>query len=239
MGLVRYLAGLLFIIAVPVALVTTTVRILANEPRVYEYAIDEFDATQTTGIARDELLRAGGELRDYFNNDEDEIFVRVEKDGAPIRLFTDRETIHLRDVKTLMTKSFRVQEAAVIFVLAYVVAVFIWARESSLRVLAKQLLLSVLLSLAIIGGVGVFFATGFDQSFDQFHRIAFDNDFWQLDPSRHHLIQMFPEAFWEDAILWGGLAALAQLGALALLSATYLGLTRRSAEPHDLTSGQP
>ena len=239
MGLVRYLAGLLFIIAVPVALVTTTVRILANEPLVYEYAIDEYDATQTTGIARDELLRAGGELRDYFNNDEDEIFVRVEKDGAPIRLFTDRETIHLRDVKALMTKSFRVQEASVIFVLAYVVAVFIWARESSLRVLAKQLLLSVLLSLAIIGGVGAFAFTGFHESFDQFHRIVFDNDFWQLDPSRDRLIQMFPEPFWEKTILWGGFAVLAQLGALALLSAAYLGLTRRPAEPRDLTGGQP
>ena len=239
MGLVRYLVGLLFIIAVPVALVTTTVRILANEPLVYEYAIDEYDAMQTTGIARDELLRAGSELRNYFNNDEDEIFVRVERDGSPIRLFNDRETIHLRDVKNLMIKNFRVQEASVIFVLTYVVAVFIWARESSLRILAKQLLLSVLLSLAIIGGVGAFAFTGFHESFDQFHRIVFDNDFWQLDPSRDRLIQMFPEPFWEDAILWGGLAVLAQLGALALLSATYLGLTRRSAEPQDLTSGQP
>ena len=239
MGLVRYLVGLLFIIAVPVALVTTTVRILANEPLVYEYAIDEYDAMQTTGIARDELLRAGSELRNYFNNDEDEIFVRVERDGSPIRLFNDRETIHLRDVKNLMIKNFRVQEASVIFVLTYVVAVFIWARESSLRILAKQLLLSVLLSLAIIGGVGAFAFTGFHESFDQFHRIVFDNDFWQLDPSRDRLIQMFPEPFWEDAILWGGLAVLAQLGALALLSATYLGLTRRSAEPHDLPSGQP
>ena len=239
MGLVRYLVGLLFIIAVPVALVTTTVRILANEPLVYEYAIDEYDAMQTTGIARDELLRAGSELRNYFNNDEDEIFVRVERDGSPIRLFNDRETIHLRDVKNLMIKNFRVQEASVIFVLTYVVAVFIWARESSLRILAKQLLLSVLLSLAIIGGVGAFAFTGFHESFDQFHRIVFDNDFWQLDPSRDRLIQMFPEPFWEDAILWGGIAVLAQLGALALLSATYLGLTRRSAEPHDLTSGQP
>ena len=239
MGLVRYLVGLLFIIAVPVALVTTTVRILANEPLVYEYAIDEYDAMQTTGIARDELLRAGSELRNYFNNDEDEIFVRVERDGSPIRLFNDRETIHLRDVKNLMIKNFRVQEASVIFVLTYVVAVFIWARESSLRILAKQLLLSVLLSLAIIGGVGAFAFTGFHESFDQFLRIAFDNDFWQLDPSRDRLIQMFPEPFWENAILWGGLAVLAQLGTLALLSATYLGLTRRSAEPHDLTSGQP
>ena len=237
MGLVRYLAGLLFIIAVPVALVTTTVRVLANEPRVYEYAIDEFNAPQTTGIARAELLRASSELRAYFNNDEDEIFIRVEKDGAPIRLFTDRETIHLRDVKNLMTMAFRVQEAAVIFVLVYVVAVFIWAREGSLRVLAKQLLLSGLLSLAIIGVVGVIAVTGFDQASDQFHRFAFDNDFWQLDPSRHHLIQMFPEAFWEDVSLLGGLAALVQLGTLALLSAIYLGVTRRSAGPHDLASG--
>ncbi len=31
---------------------------MANEARVYRYAIDEYDAVAKTGIARDELIRA-------------------------------------------------------------------------------------------------------------------------------------------------------------------------------------
>lgn len=228
MGLVRYAAALAFIIAVPVALITTNVRIVINAPALYEYATDEYNTTRTTGLERDELLRASGELVDYFNSDEDEIFIRVQKDGNPTRLFDDQETAHLRDVKTLLVSSFRIQEATVMFILAYIVAVFIWARESSLRALAQQLFMSCALSLAILGGVGGLVFANFHQSFDQFHYIAFDNDLWRLDSSRQALIQMFPDGFWQDVTLWTSVATAVEFGALALLSLAYLGLTRHS-----------
>ncbi|OGO51540.1 MAG: hypothetical protein A2148_01285 [Chloroflexi bacterium RBG_16_68_14] len=231
MGFVRQIAALLFIIALPIALITTNVRIAVNEPRLYEYVADRYDTPATTGIAREELLRASAALRAYYNNDEESIFVRVQKDGEPISLFNPRETAHLRDVKTLFQASFRAQEAAVVFVLAYVVAVFIWAREGSLRTLARQLLLSGLLGLAVIGVVGAIAVSGFDQSFEQFHLIAFDNDLWQLDPDRDRLIQMFPDQFWRDVSLWIGIATLAELAVLAGLAAAYLGLTRRTPVP--------
>ena len=237
LGLLRQAAALLFIIALPVALITTNVRIAVNEPRLYRYAMDHYDGPETTGIERAELLRGSRELRDYFNNDEDEIFVRVEKDGEPIALFNPREVSHLRDVKTLFQTSFQAQEGAVLFVLAYVVLVFLWAREGSLRALARQLLLSGLLGLAVIGGVGAFAVAGFDQSFEQFHLIAFDNDLWRLDPDRDRLIQMFPEAFWRDVSLWIGIASLVELGVLAVGATVYLGLTRREAVPFGLATG--
>ena len=123
------------------------------------------------------------------------------------------------------------------FVLAYVVAVFIWAREKSLRTLSKQLFISGALSLALLGGVGGLIAAGFDSSFEQFHVIAFDNDFWRLDPSRQALIQMFPTKFWQDVTLWAGIASAIELGALALLSLVYLGLTRHSPENFTVAPG--
>ena len=91
------------------------------------------------------------------------------------------------------------------------------------------------LSLALIGGVGALALTGFEQSFEQFHVIAFDNDLWKLNPARDHLIQMFPQAFWEDTSLWIGIATMAELATLALLSAVYLRLTRPSR--HTLPEG--
>jgi integral membrane protein (TIGR01906 family) len=231
------LAGLLFIIAVPVALITTNARIAVNEPRLYEYAADHYDTPQATGIEREELLRASGELRDYFNNDEDSIFVQVPEDGPLVSLSSPRETAHLRDVKHLFQGSFHVQEGAVMFVLAYVVAVFIWAREGSLRRLARQLLASGVLSLIVIGGLGAVAVTGFDSAFEQFHVVAFDNDLWKLDPSQDHLIQMFPEDFWREVSVWLGIATMAELGVLALGALAYLRLTRRETATLAFTGG--
>lgn len=222
MNYIRQLSTVLFIIAIPVALVTTNIRVVLNEPRLYTYAADHYDTPATTGIDRDEILRASGELRDYFNNDADTIFIRVQKDGAPISLFSERETLHLQDVKSLLKTSFRVQELAMVFVLAYVVAVFIWAREGSLRLLAKQVLLSTAVSVSLIAALGVVAISGFEGVFEQFHVIAFDNDLWKLNPQRDHLIQMFPQGFWETVSLWIGLASLAELGLLAGGAVLYI-----------------
>jgi integral membrane protein (TIGR01906 family) len=237
---VRQVAALVFIIALPVALVTTTIRIVANEPRLYSYAADHYDTPETTGIERSELLRASGELRDYFNNGDDAVFIRVRKDGDLISLFNPRETAHLRDVKSLFQASFRMQEGTVVFVLAYVVGMFIWAREGTLRGLAKQLLISSALGVVVIGLLGAVIATGFDAAFERFHLIFFTNDLWQLDPDRDRLIQMFPEGFWQDVTLWVGIATLAELGLLALGSLAYLGLSRRAALTYTLpATAQP
>jgi integral membrane protein (TIGR01906 family) len=238
LNLIRHIAALLFIVALPVALLTTNIRIAANEPRLYEYAIDHYDAVETTGIERAELLRASDELRAYFRSDSDEpVFVRVEQDGEPVALFSQRETRHLQDVRTAFQYTFRVQEASVLFVLAYVVIVFIWAQEGSLRSLASQLGIAALVGGVAVVGVGAVALAGFDQFWERFHGVLFTNDFWQLDPSRDHLIQMFPEAFWQDVSLWIGLATLGELAVLGAIGVLYLGVTRRSTVSFALPRG--
>jgi integral membrane protein (TIGR01906 family) len=222
---IRQIAALLFIVALPVAIVTTNVRVAMNEPRVYNYAIDHYDAVETTGIPRAELVRASGELRSYFNNEEDRLFVRVVDEGQSIALFNEREVAHLSDVKTLVQAVFRVQEGAIVFVIAYVVMVFLWAREGNLRRLAREMLVSGGAALAVLAAFGAIVLMGFETAFDRFHVIAFTNGNWKFDPRSDHLIQMFPEAFWEDVTLWVSLATLAELALLSAAAAVVLRLT--------------
>lgn len=228
MGFIRLIAVVLFIIAVPTALVLTNIRIVANEPRVYAYAIDHYDGPATTGFPRNELLRSSADIRRYFRDDRETLVIRVRNDqGETESLFNARETQHMHDVKSVIGGAFRVQEVAVLFVCAYVVAIFIWARESSTRSLATQLLLASAAGLVAIAGIGVVAALGFDSFWERFHGVLFDNDLWQLDPDRDHLIQMFPEDFWRDVVVWIGAGTIGELLVLAAASAGYLGLTRK------------
>jgi integral membrane protein (TIGR01906 family) len=234
----RNLAAFIFIVALPVALVTSNVRFAANEGRLYEHGFDQYDAEARTGIDRDELSRAGRELREYFNNDEETVSIRVIEDGREVSLFNDRETGHLRDVKDLFQLTFRVQEVTLVIVLVYVAGVFLWARERPLRSLARQTLLAALLVGAVIVALAIVALTGFERAFEEFHVISFSNDLWKLDPRTDHLIQMFPEDFWFDASMFVGLLTLVEAGLLALVSGAYLFFSGRRPVPALATRAQ-
>jgi integral membrane protein (TIGR01906 family) len=219
-------------------LITTNVRWAANEVRLYHYSFAKYDAEAATGISRSQLDAAADRLVRYFNNDEETIRILVQQDSRRVPLFNERETSHLTDVKNLFRTVFRVQEASLAFALVFVVAVFIWAADASLRVLARILLRASLLTLGLLALFAVLALVGFDELFLRFHLVAFTNDLWKLDPGTDHLIQMFPRDFWFDAtMLMAGLTAL-EAALLASLSAIYLGVRLRlRAGP--LAAGQP
>ena len=225
--LLRALAVGLFVLAVPAALLTTTVRYVANESRVYRYAFDQFGAVEATGIERPELIRAGAELRAFFNNDADTLTIRVESDGEEVNLFSQRETAHLEDVKDRFRLVSRLNEFSVLYIVAFVVSAVVWSREMSLRSLAVYVAAASLLTLVLIGAIGVLGAVGFDSAWENFHQLIFSNDFWLLNPRTDRLIQMFPPDFWQSIVFFVGVMAAAEAALLLIVAAIYLGVSGR------------
>lgn len=212
----RWISSALFILAVPVFLLLSNVRIAAMEPRVAEWGIAHYHAEQTTGIDRAQLDRAAREIAVYFRNDQPLLGTRVVIDGVEQPLFSPRESTHMRDVKDLFQKVFTLQEIAFVYVVAYVACVFLWARERPLYRLARLCIVSGILTSVLLALGAIAVVLGFDQLFEEFHVLSFANDFWQLDPTRDHLIQMFPRDFWFAVSLAIGAATVFEGTALAL-----------------------
>jgi integral membrane protein (TIGR01906 family) len=227
----RLTASLVFVLCLPVAFATSTIRLLANEPRVYSYAIDHYSAPAVTGIQRPELIRGGAELRDYFNNGDDMVDIRVKQNDLDTPLFNERETSHLKEVKARFHTQNIAQEFSVLYVIAYIAVVALWAREVTIRSLAVQTMLGCALTLAIVGGVGAFSLGGFDQAWFKFHELIFSSEFWKLNPRTDHLIQMFPPAFWQFIVSTVGLLTAAEAGLVLVFSGLYLGVTSRQPAP--------
>jgi integral membrane protein (TIGR01906 family) len=238
LAVVRALATALFILAIPLTLIGTNVRFLANEERVYTYSFDQYNAPARTGIARDELVRASGELRWYFNNDQKFLSVHVQQGDHEIPLFNERETLHMKDVKAVFQFVNHLQEIALVYIMAYVVGVFVWARERPLQKLAVHSLSGSLLTIGTIVSLGLVAISGFDQAFEQFHHIAFSNDLWLLDPATDHLVQMFPEGFWFDVTMFLGILTLAEAALISAASTVHLTISRRAAKHALLPSQQ-
>ena len=234
-GAVLARAGaVLFVVSIPVALVGSNVRYLFGEQRLYTFAVNHYDAPSTAGIPKPELLRATRELRAYLSGPDE--YLRIEVTDAAGRtgpLFNPREVLHMRDVRRLVQGIFRAQEAALVVAFAYPALRIILDRRSGPRAVARLMWLTALgFNLAALAfGAGI--ALGFERLFTQFHLLSFSNDFWQLDPARDHLVQMFPLQFWQiaAAVLVG--LTLAESALLAVAARWYLsrGVPTVSHEP--------
>jgi integral membrane protein (TIGR01906 family) len=213
----------------PLALITTNIRAAFSEQRVYDYAVRNFGAEEASGIPESELIRANAQLVRYLTADDPSplsISV-VNNRGEEEALFTPREIAHMADVRGIVQSVFKAQIATVAFVLTLaVVMLLLWPP----RALAAAALYGSLTTGALIGLVGFIALSGFDSAWSGFHNVLFSNDFWRLDPSTHHLIQMYPEAFWLRVTIALGAATLLEAALIALISGVYLLLSRPGEE---------
>lgn len=228
-GLLRTIIIGIFVLALPIALITTTLRVVISEQAVYDYAVRDYGAERASGIPESELIRANTQIRDYLaNSDAPPLAPQVRNnEGETISLFSAKEISHMADVRSLVQLMFTVQMITMAIALTLaVVMVMLWPA----RVLAAATLWAGLLMTSALAVVGALAMTGFDGAWSQFHQIAFTNDLWQLNPRTDHLIQMYPQAFWMDVSMAIGMLLLAQTFALTALSATYLVLTRNKGD---------
>jgi integral membrane protein (TIGR01906 family) len=216
------IATVLFVVAVPVFLITSNVRWVAGDSWFYKDGFRTHEVDQTTGIEFAQLDAAADDLVRYFEDDRSNLNIQVMVDGREAPLFSEEEISHMRDVKGLIRFVFRLHEISLGILIAYIGAVVLWTRERTPRQLAKYALLGVATGMAVVAGIGVFALTGFDQAWTTFHEIAFRNDLWQLDPDTDRLIQMFPEPFWQDMTYLVGALTVFEVLATVSVAAGYL-----------------
>ena len=198
----KILVVVLFIALVPIFLIAFSVRWVINFPLLYSYGFDQYDIPSRTGIERAELISAGKQIRDYFNDDEEYLAVRAVVRGIQYQnIYNEREVLHMKDVKALVKGVYRVSEITGLYLLAVIVGGFaIWGRRFMPSV-ATLIGWGGWTTVALLVVVGLAMTVGFDRLFLAFHLISFTNDLWQLDPRRDYLIAMFPEVFFFTATI--------------------------------------
>lgn len=189
---------ILFIICIPVFLITTDVRFAVNNMRLYDYGFNKYEVSAETGLTKEELTQTARELIKYFNSDEESVNIDI---------FTQREIDHLKDVKGLIQLVYRLQLVSLAYIVIYIIFNFILLRGALWRELARRLLWGSGATLVLLAVLGLIALVGFDELFLWFHLASFRNDLWLLYPG-DKLLQMFPEGFFNDATLFIAAAAI-------------------------------
>ena len=200
--ILRPTAAAIFIALMPLLLIASAVRFVINLPALYSYGFDRYEIADYTRIDRDDLISAGAQIRDYFNNDDQDLIIRTFVNGVLTEsLYNEREIIHMRDVKALVQGVYLVQTLAALYIAAFAAIGLATQRKRFLPILVRCVGGGGILTLALVGIVSIGALVGFDRLFLLFHLISFSNDFWQLDPRRDYLIAMFPQRFFFDATM--------------------------------------
>lgn len=193
-SVLRRLLHTLLVLAVPLALVALTVRVVATGALMrLEYAAA--DIAPPPGMSEAERDEAADLTRLYVVGLLPRTHVEeLLRAGEP--LYTPDEIAHLDDVRAVFRGLWGVGLAAWLFLLAF-------SRVPALRRAvdgARAVTRGASLTIAAVAVLGAGILLAFDVVFERFHDLFFPPGTWTF-PAESGLISLFPERFWRDAAI--------------------------------------
>ncbi len=175
------ITSLLFILII----ISGSLNFIVRYDFIYDYNIATYSIDERTSLNLDKIKEINFNIKTYFF-DENELL--------DVDIYSNKEILHMKDVKHIMNLIFNLGK-----ILSIVFCVLIFLLHSYFEVhLNKVIFYSVILFSSILILLGVSFLLFFQEIFIIFHKIAFNNDLWILNPNTDYLLMMFPEDFFRD-----------------------------------------
>lgn len=209
------IAGLYLTLAIALLLTLMSVRVVMTPLFLQlEYHRPGFPDDRY-GFTLDDRLRLAPYAVNYLLNGEgiDYLGDLTFPDGSP--LYTDRELMHMEDVKAVTQISYLVM----VIVGGFTLALAVWLSRTPERyaVLRQGLFNGAALTLGLIVMIVAGAVIAWDVFFTSFHQMFFADGTWVFLYS-DTLIRLFPEQFWFDAALVIG--TLTVIGAFVIIFLT-------------------
>ena len=169
-------------------------------------------------------------IAEYLNGKGDAPKIADAETGALVNAFSEKENLHLRDVRGLVDLLKAVRWIGGGLAVA-VIAVLYWKqkrdRAGFLADLVRGFALSALFLLLCFSALAVWGVIDFEGLFVAFHKIAFTNDLWLLNPHTDLLLALMPVPF---CIWYAQQALLAMLPVLGLMLLCVIAYIRISTQ---------
>ena len=178
------ITSLIFILII----ISGSLNFIVRSSLIYDYNISTYSIEKRTSLSLEKIKEINLGIRTYFFN---------EKELLDIDIFSNKEILHMKDVKSVMNFIFDISK-----ILSIVFCILTFVLYSYFRVyIYKLTLYSLSLFLSILVFLGTSFLLFFQELFIIFHQIAFNNDLWILNPNEDYLLMMYPEDFFRDVAI--------------------------------------
>ena len=137
---------------------------------------------------------------ELINNTENLLAYLKDNTSLNKNWFSDKDILHMIDVKNLYNVSFKVMTFCLIIFVITTIIIIITKKTKTLLYITKtfnKTLVIFILLITILAGI---IAYNFNSFWIRFHTILFSNDLWLLSPDESNLIKMVPEEFFISLI---------------------------------------
>jgi len=212
----RYLAAaLLTAMAVHLALLSGSCFVTFLQPAFLIRECEKSGVAAERGLDENEMKSVIHLIYRYIYGREARLEATVRINGVPTDFFTGRDQVHMKDVRHLM------QGLIILFCVTTAGSVFgicVLHRKGAERLLLREWLICLAVLIVLLAAVGIYAAADTWDFEYKFHALFFpNNNCWILNPAEDHMIWLFPDAMFMDAILLCG-------GVFAALEAAFGGL---------------
>jgi integral membrane protein (TIGR01906 family) len=229
MKVVVSVARCIFIICLPLLLLTATIAGAVNCSWLYTHGFEKYDVKQS--LADNGLNLTDADMNGiakgfihYFNSSDEYINLTVQQDGKTIPLFNTDEILHFRDVKNLFRFDYDVLLGTFLYCLVFSLVSLFWKKGTGRKKLARDTIIGSAVTLGLMLLLGVGTLLDFNNLFYDFHLIAFSNSFWSTEGN---MLLLFPDGFWYDAAIYCVITITILAVILGSISWAYLTCHRR------------
>ena len=201
--------------------ITGVIRWIAGDGAYLAAEMAACAAPEETGLPAEEYTGVGRMTADYLTGRGERFqYSYPDRNGNTILGFHDYEEAHMADCRGLIRLDTAVTAASGAAALALTAWGLVRRRER--EAFCRGILLGLRILCGVILGLVIWAVIDFDGLFITFHRAAFSNDGWLLNPRTDLLIRLMPEKFFIRLGIRGLIRALAVPAGLAAAAGTGL-----------------
>ena len=203
-------------------------KITMNDRTWYLNEYTRLGTAKSIGMSNTDVTDALMRLIDYMEGRVDSIQLKVKVNGKSVKMYNERETEHMLDVRTLYQGA---QRAAVLALPAAAVlclfAALLTRRGERLTLFTRGYLVGAGIFAAVVIALGIFALFDFTTFWTMFHKVFFTNDLWLLDPATDRMILICPEQMFYDLVMRFGGRFLIAAGVLLAVCVVFLSVKQR------------
>ena len=204
--------------------ITAVIRWIAGDGGLMASEMLRNAPPEDTGISAEEYPAMGGMTAAFLTGIGRFQYTRTGENGEEILYFHDYEEAHMQDVRGLIRLDMVLMKVS--FALAVLSAAAGFLMKAG-EPFCRGILAGLRVMLGLVFVLLVWALIDFEGLFVTFHKAAFTNDGWLLDPRTDLLIRLMPQRFFISLGIRGALRALAMPVVLETAAQTGIHRMRR------------